>query len=107
MIDLPPAHIETIKRLLAEHVPQCEIWAFGSRINQTAKDWSDLDLVVVGVAKLEQHALYDLREAFEESDLPIRIDVLDWHTISPEFQAVINAGYEVIQPAPRRIEREK
>ena len=63
-----------------------------------------MDLAVVGTVKLEQHALYDLREAFEESDLPIRIDVLDWHAISPEFQAVINVGYEVIQPAPRRIE---
>ena len=36
---------------------------------------------------------------FEESDIPIRVDVLDWHMISPEFQSVINKGYEVIQPA--------
>ncbi len=69
---------------------------FGSRIKGAAKDWSDLDLAIVGSAKLEQHALYDLKEAFEESDLPIRVDVLDWHGISPEFQAVINADYEVI-----------
>ena len=65
--------------------------------------WSDLDLAIVGSAKLEQHALYDLKEAFEESDLPICVDVLDWHAISQEFQAVIAEGYEVIHvPAGER-----
>ena len=97
MIDLSPAQLELVKRILGEHVPSCEVRVFGSRIKQTAKAWSDLDLAIVGSAKLEQHTLYDLREALEESTLPIRVDVLDWHAISPEFQAVINAGYEVVQ----------
>ncbi len=96
MIDLPPSQLEAVKRILAERVPECEVRAFGSRINQTAKKWSDLDLAVVGLDKLGQHALYDLKEAFEESTLPIRVDVLDWHAISPEFQAVINEEYEVV-----------
>jgi predicted nucleotidyltransferase len=98
MIDLPLFQLETVKRILAEQVPLCEIRVFGSRIKQTAKAWSDLDLAVVSTTKLGQDVLYDLREAFEESDLPIRIDVLDWHAISPEFRAVINEGYEIIQP---------
>ncbi len=99
MIDLPPSQLETVKRILAQQVPQCEVRVFGSRINQTAKKWSDLDLAIVGSAKLDQHALYDLKEAFEESDLPICVDVLDWHTISSEFQTVIMAGYDVVQVA--------
>ena len=102
MIDLPPSQLETVKRILAEHVPQCEVRAFGSRTTQTAKAWSDLDLAIVGSAKLDQHALYDLKEAFEESDIPIRVDVLDWYAISLKFQAVINEGYETIQSATAR-----
>ena len=98
MIDLPPSQLETVKRILAENVPRCEVRVFGSRVKQTAKDWSDLDLAVVGIVRLGQHALYDLKEAFEESDLPIRVDVLDWHMISPEFKQVIHEGYEIIQP---------
>jgi len=98
MIDLPPSQIETVKRILSEHVPECEVRVFGSRIKQAAKAWSDLDLAIVGTDKLGQHALYDLKEAFEESDLPIRVDVLDWHAISPEFRAVIDGDHEVIQP---------
>ncbi|MEA2067769.1 MAG: nucleotidyltransferase domain-containing protein [Verrucomicrobiota bacterium] len=104
MIDLPPSQLEAVKRILAERVPECEVRAFGSRINQTSKKWSDLDLAIIGSAKLDQHVLYDLKEAFEESTLSIRVDVLDWHTLSPEFQAVINAGYEVVQvPAPLKV----
>ncbi len=97
MIDLPLSQLETVKRILAEQVPQCEVRVFGSRIKQTAKAWSDLDLAVFGAAKIKKQNLYDLKEALEESDLPIRVDVLDWHAISPEFQAVINADYEVVQ----------
>jgi DNA-directed RNA polymerase beta subunit len=37
-----------------------------------------------------------LKEAFQESDLAFRVDVLDWHALSPEFRGVIErAGFEV------------
>ena len=48
MIDLNPNHVETVKRILAEHVSGCEVRAFGSRATWTAKDYSDLDLAMVG-----------------------------------------------------------
>ena len=76
---------------------QCEVRAFGSRVDWTAKDYSDLDLAVVGSGKLSDDTLRHLKEAFEESDLPFRVEVLDWHAISPEFQKVIEKQYEVIQ----------
>ena len=97
MIDLLPEQLETVKRILAQHVPACEVRAFGSRVQQTAKKWSDLDLAVVGPEKLDRDVFYGLKDAFEESELPIQIDVLDWHIISPEFQAVIDSEYVVLQ----------
>ena len=97
MIDLNPHHLGTVQRILAEHVPACEIRAFGSRATWTAKDYSDLDLAVVGEGPLERRTLARLKEAFEESDLPMRVDVLDWHTISMRFRAVIARDYVVLQ----------
>ena len=97
MIDLNPIHLETVRRILAEHVPTCEVRAFGSRVTWTAKDYSDLDLAVVGVAALDRGTLEWMREAFEESDLPIQVDVLDWHGISQSFQEVIGGDYAVLQ----------
>ena len=86
MIDLNPKHFETVQHILAKHVPGCEVRAFGSRVKWTAKDYSDLDLAVVGSKPLSWKQRGQLAEAFEESDLPMRVDVLDWHTISEEFK---------------------
>ncbi|MCX8049211.1 MAG: nucleotidyltransferase domain-containing protein [Methylohalobius sp.] len=97
MINVNPHHLKTIKRILREHVPDCEVRAFGSRVNGRAKDYSDLDLVVVGDKELPLDTLSLLREAFEDSDLPFRVDVLDWHAISEKFRRVIENHYEILQ----------
>ena len=99
MIDLNPKHLETIQRILAEHVPKCEVRAFGSRVKWTAKDYSDLDITIVGSEPLSLRQLRRLKEAFEESDIPIRVDVADWQSLSDNFKQVIAAEYEVIQKA--------
>jgi predicted nucleotidyltransferase len=99
MIDLSPRHLEAVLGITRKHVPRCEVRAFGSRVNRTAKQYSDLDLAVVGTGKLNDDTLRHLKEAFEESDLPFRVDVLDWHATSPGFQRVIENQYEVIQKA--------
>ena len=99
MIDLRPDHLNTVQGILAEHVPECEVRAFGSRAAWTAKDYSDLDLAIVGAGPLEWRTLGRLREAFEESSLPMRVDVLDWHAIPESFRRVIEQGYVVVQEA--------
>jgi hypothetical protein len=61
-----------------------------------------LDLVLLGPARLPLARLAAVREAFAESDLPIRVDVIDWHGISENFRNIIAAKFEVLQnPAPR------
>ena len=97
VIDLNPNHLATVKAILAEHVPDCEVRAFGSRATWTAKDYSDLDLAVVGKGALDWETLGRLQEAFEESTLPMRVDVLDWHAIAESFRKVIEQDYAVLQ----------
>ena len=97
MIDLNPSHLEIVKEILAEHVPEYEVRAFGSRATWTAKDYSDLDLAIVGKGPAGWQVLGSLIEAFEESDLPMRVDVLDWHTITVNFQQVIERDCLVLQ----------
>ena len=97
MIDLNPKYLETVQHILTEHVPECEVRAYGSRVKWTAKDYSDLDLAVVGNDRLSPRQMRQVQEAFEESDLPIRVDVLDWNAISDAFKNVIAEEYEVIQ----------
>ncbi len=96
-IDLRPDHLAIVEHILAEHVPECEVRAFGSRATWTARDYSDLDLAVVGDGPLHRRTLSRLREAFEESRLPMLVDVVDWHDIPQSFQEMIQRDYEVLQ----------
>lgn len=99
MIDLNPQHLETVQHILSKHVPGCEVRAFGSRVKWTAKDCSDLDLAVIGSKRFKPKEMYRLTEAFEESALPIRVDVVDWYAIPEGFRRIIAAKYAVIQNA--------
>lgn len=97
MIDLAPEQLAIVRLLLATHVPECEVRAFGSRVTGKAKPYSDLDLALLGPARLPIGRLAALREALEESELSIRVDVLDWHAISEAFRGVIAAQFEFLQ----------
>lgn len=100
MIDLDSGQLTIVKSILKEQVPDYEVRAFGSRVRGNPKPYSDLDLAVLAAQPLGLTQMGRLREAFEESDLLIRVDVLDWHTISDSFRQVIEEGYEVLQEAP-------
>ena len=97
MIDVEEKYLAEIRRILGEHVPDCEVRVFGSRIEGKARDFSDLDLVLVGSEKLNWRRIELLKDAFASSNMPMTIDVLDWHAISDEFRAMIEDNYEIIQ----------
>lgn len=99
MIDLQLDHLETVKRILALHVPQYEVLAFGSRVSGSAKTFSDLDLVVMTDRSLPLHRMARLREALSESNLPIKVDVVDWADTDEGFRTIIRQASEVVQNA--------
>jgi predicted nucleotidyltransferase len=96
MIDIEEKYLAEIRRILCEHVSDCEVRAFGSRLEGKAREFSDLDLVLVGSEKLNWRRIESLKDAFASSNLPMTIDVIDWHAISDEFRAIIENNYEVI-----------
>ena len=95
-MDLKPQQLEQVRNILQQHVPEAKVYAFGSRVKRTAKVHSDLDLVVVGEAEIPLGRMHLLEEAFAESELPFRVDVLDWHAISAEFREQIEACSELL-----------
>lgn len=97
MIDVKPEQRDEIRHILSEYAPDCEARAFGSRVKGKTKPWSDLDLALVGEGPLGFVRVGRIIEAFQESTLPFRVDVLDWHETSPSFQAIIAQEYAVIQ----------
>ena len=96
-MDLRPDHLAVVKEILKNRVPFAEVRAFGSRVTGKAKKHSDFDLVVVAKGPLTSPLLSLLKGDFEESNLPFRVDVLDWYAISGRFQSLILKKYEIIQ----------
>ena len=98
MVDLKPHELEVVRNILNRFVPEAEIIVFGSRIHGTAKPWSDLDLAIKAKSALDWKLLEDIKEAFQESELPFRVDVLDWNDITEMFRKVIEInGYECLK----------
>ena len=96
-VDLRPDHLAIVRRALRQHVPACEVLVFGSRATWTAKDYSDLDLAIVGDHPLSLKAASALAEALGESDLPFKVDVVDWAKIDDGFRRIIRRHGVVVQ----------
>ncbi len=82
---------------LARHLPNREVWAFGSRTNGKHKPFSDLDIVVVGEQPVPLSTLAALAEELSESALTCKVDILDWATTSDTFRKLIAQHYIVLQ----------
>ena len=78
-------------------VPNVEVWAFGSRAKGTAKPYSDLDLALITHAPLSLAQLASVTHAFDNSDLPMRVDVVDWAATSAAFRDIIERDKIPIQ----------
>ena len=98
-LDMQPQHLALLRELLHQHLPQTEVWAYGSRVNGDGHEASDLDLVVRQPADLKQETpqMWEMKEALVESNLPIRVDVVDWAHIPASFHREIERAYVVVQ----------
>jgi len=97
MINLAEKHLAIVKLILSRLLPGVEIWVFGSSVTSNYKKHSDLDLLVRHAEGIDQKVMYKLMDAFEESDLPIKVDVLDWNSIDADFQEIVSKRYEVLE----------
>lgn len=86
-----------VKKILQTHIPNLEVWAFGSRVKGNAKPYSDLDLAVITKEPLSLQTHADLVDAFSESDLPWKVDIVDWALVAEPFKQVIMYQYVVLQ----------
>jgi uncharacterized protein len=88
-MDLKPEHHRITCDIIARHLPGREVRIFGSRATGTAKLHSDIDLVIMGDEPLTVTTMRILRDAFDDSDLPFQVDLVEWAGTSEEFRKVI------------------
>ncbi len=77
--------------LVREVIPGAQVWAFGSRVKGTARDGSDLDLLIDAGRPLTLDERAALSAHFEDSDLPVRVDFVDLYRADPVFLQAISS----------------
>jgi predicted nucleotidyltransferase len=93
---LAQRHREELLEILRRYVPEQDVWAFGSRA--TGKHlgrFSDLDLAVERA--IEPSARYDLKDALDESKLPIRVDFVELERVDPAFAERIKPDFVLVR----------
>ncbi len=98
-LHLPERYLQMVQAILQTHLPDAEVWAYGSRVNGDYYEASDLDLVVRQPEDLSrrQSNLGEAIDAFSESNLPIIVQLVDWASIPSDFHAEIAENYVVVQ----------
>ena len=94
-LNLPPRYRRQIEKILREHAPYAEVWAYGSRIKGSSHEASDLDLALraLDLEPIPTFDFDDLRRAFQESDIPIIVQAHDWARLPSSFHREIERDY--------------
>lgn len=91
-LDLTAEHRRLVLEILAANLPaNTTAWVFGSRAAGRARRYSDLDLAIDVGRRLTLDEFARLAEAFSDSDLPYRVDIVDWHAVEDGFRRTIAA----------------
>jgi len=79
-----------LDNIFATHLPEADVFLFGSRATGRFKPFSDVDLAIdMQQKKIPIDILTKLADSFEASDLPFKVDLVDLNDVSPEFRKLI------------------
>ncbi len=81
-------HVQHIKDIIFKYLPadKYNVFLFGSRASESHRKWSDFDIGVKGDSKIPQITLSKIEGELEESDIPYKVDVVDFSRVSGKFR---------------------
>ncbi|OOH91427.1 hypothetical protein BMT54_01960 [Pasteurellaceae bacterium 15-036681] len=91
---LKPKHLAQLQQIVAETIPMCDVWAYGSRLNGNCHEGSDLDLAL---HNSDMDSYLHLKQRLQDSTLPMLVDVHQWEKLPESFQQNILQNYTIIQ----------
>ncbi|MBO9571829.1 MAG: nucleotidyltransferase domain-containing protein [Chitinophagaceae bacterium] len=89
---------ETLQRLFSSVEIPIEVWAYGSRVDGTAHEGSDLDLVIrsKNLEKIPLDIYLTIKENIQKSNIPFLVDLFDWARLPVNFHHNIEQKHEVL-----------
>lgn len=92
-LHIEPHHLSIVLDILKKY--PYTFYAFGSRVKGNPKKFSDLDLCFI--ENIPSNLLSLLDEDFDESDLPYKVDVINWNTCNESFKQLIRKDLLQVQ----------
>ena len=89
-IDIRSVDLKIVQTILNNTLDKnARVYVFGSRALGTTKRASDLDLAIDLGRALDRKENTQLVLAFEDSDLPYKVDIIDLHSVEESFKKII------------------
>ena len=70
---------------------------FGSRVDRTNSKFSDVDVCLKSGAAMVGYQLEEIREAFDKSDLPYVVDIVNYSDLPSSFQKIVDEKGVLLQ----------
>lgn len=90
-VALTPDQARVVLAIVDSVIPGSQVRVFGSRSTGRARPFSDLDLLFVQPPRLSWIQRADLRDRFEASDLPFRVDVVEAEALPAGMTERVNS----------------
>jgi predicted nucleotidyltransferase len=94
-VGLNDLHRKMVVDLLNHYIPNTRVWIYGSRAKGTARPASDLDMIAFTQPD-QTLQVSALKEAFEESNLPFRVDLFVWDEVPDTFRKTIEEDHQIL-----------
>ena len=100
MLHLKDQDLTIINNILKKFLNQGQqALAFGSRVTkQNLKKFSDLDIAIIDQEKIDPEFIIKLKAAFEDSNLTIMVDIIDYNDANDVFKENIDNNHIKIFP---------
>ena len=86
---------EKIINLILALLPNVKIYLFGSRARGTHHKWSDIDLALDAGSALPNVKIGEVKDVLAATNMPYKVDVLDFYTISADMQEMIKKDMKI------------
>ncbi len=97
MYDLTKEEVEKIKEILKNNFPNSRALVFGSRQKGNNKKHSDIDIAIDTNETIDWEKIESIKEEFMNSSLRIRVEIIDFNSVSGEFRKIILSDYSVLK----------
>jgi predicted nucleotidyltransferase len=92
-LNIEKKHRGIVTKILSKY--EYSFFVFGSRAKAQCKKLSDLDLFYI--EEIPQKIITMIEEEFEDSDLPYKVDLVNYNTCDRDFKERINKSYIRLQ----------